>query len=183
MAIIVSFAGCSTTSHIEVAKGVDFSKYKTFGWLNDSGVQAANRADNDIIDNNIKNSISVELQKKNWMEADRQPDVWLDYNVMVEKGVRRETDPAYIYPYTGYYYNSWRNRMGYFYNPAFFSGYRSYNVPFKEGTLTVNMVDAKTNKLIWQGWAKGDITDKGVTSKEAEADVRSIFRKLDLPVE
>jgi len=56
-------------------------------------------------------------------------------------------------------------------------------VPFKDGTLTVNMVDTKTDKLIWQGWATGDITSKYVTSKEAQADVKSIFKKLDLPNE
>ena len=73
--------------------------------------------------------------------------------------------------------------MGYYYNPGFFGGYTTYNVPFKDGTLTVNMVDAKTDKLIWQGWATGDITSKNVTSKEAQADVKSIFKKLDLPNE
>ena len=182
-ATLAMFASCSTTSHIEVARGVDFSKYKTFGWLNDSSVKAASRVDNDIVDNNIKNSISAELTQKGWMESDQRPDVWLDYNVMVEKGERRETEPSYIYPYGGYYYNSWRRRSGFYFNPGFFSAYHSYNVPFKEGTLTVNMVDARTNKLIWQGWAKGDVTSKGVTSKTAESDVKTIFKKLDLPME
>jgi hypothetical protein len=43
------------------------------------------------------------------------------------------------------------------------------------------MVDAKNNKLIWQGWATGDITSNNVTSKDAKADVESIFKKLNLP--
>jgi hypothetical protein len=43
------------------------------------------------------------------------------------------------------------------------------------------MIDAKTNKLVWQGWAKGDITNKTVTSKEAVTDVKSIFKKLVMP--
>jgi hypothetical protein len=73
--------------------------------------------------------------------------------------------------------------MGYYYNPVFFSGYTTYTVPFKEGTLTVNMVDAKTNKLIWQGYATGDITTKYVTSQQARTDVKSIFNKLNLPSE
>lgn len=181
MASVLVLAGCSTTSQVEVSKDVNFSNYKTFAWINDNGVKKSGRVDNDIVDNNIKNSIGMELEKKGWMETDQQPDVWIDYNVMVEKGVRRETEPVYNYPFTGYYFNSWRGRRGYFYNPAFFSGYHSYNVPFKEGTLTVNMIDAKSNKLVWQGWAKGDITNKTVTSKEAVTDVKSIFKKLVMP--
>lgn len=176
----IGLVGCATTSHVEVAKGVNFSNYKTFGWANDSGAKKAGRADNQIVDNNIKNSIGMELEQKGWQEADN-PDVLLDYNVMVEKGVRTETDPAFSYPYSSYYYNPWRRRLGYYYSPAFFSGYRTYNVPFKEGTLTVNMIDAKTNKLLWQGYAKGDVSASHVNSKEAEADVKSIFKKLNLP--
>ena len=58
--------------------------------------------------------------------------------------------------------------------------YHTYNVPFKEGTLTVNMVDAKKNKLIWQGWSKGDISSN-ITSRDVKDDVKSIFKKFDLP--
>ena len=183
VAIVAAFAfgSCSTTSQVEVAQGVNFSNYKTFGWANDDGVKKSGRADNDIVDNNIKNSISTELEKKGWQETDQNPDVLLDYNVMVEKGVKKATEPVYGYPYTGYYFNPLRRRMGYYYNPGFFRGYHTYNVPFKEGTLTVNMVDAKNNKLIWQGWSKGDVISKNITTKDVQDDVKSIFKKFDLP--
>jgi hypothetical protein len=176
----LAFTSCSPTSHVEVAQGVNFHGYKTFGWVN-ANVKKADRADNEIVDNNIKNAVSSELEEKGWRETEQQPDVLLDYNVTVQKGVKREAEPVYGYPYTGYFYSPWRRRMGYYYNPGFFSGYRTYNVPFKEGTLTVNMVDAKNNKLIWQGWATGDLTSNNVTSKDAKADVESIFKKLNLP--
>jgi Domain of unknown function (DUF4136) len=179
---VITFTGCSTTSHVEVAQGVNFNNYKTFGWVNKKTTDTPSRSNNDIVDNNIKNSISADLEKKGWQETDQHPDVLLDYNVMVEKGVRRETEPAYGYPYSGYYFNPMRRRLGYYYDPGFFSGYYTYNVPFKEGVLTVNMIDAKNNKLIWQGSAKGDITSKTVTTKEAQEDVKSIFKKFNLPV-
>ncbi len=179
--IVIVLAGCSTSSHVEVAQGVNFSKYKTFGWANDNNSGKDGRADNDIVDNNIKNSISAELEKKGWRETDQRPDVLLDYNVTVAKAVKKETEPVYNYPYSGYFYSPWRHRRMYFYNPGFFAGYHTYNVPFKEGTLTVNMIDAKNNKLIWQGWASGDVSSKNVTTKEAKNDVKSIFKKFDLP--
>jgi hypothetical protein len=103
IAAVVAFSSCSTASHVEEAQGVNFSNYKTFGWANDNGVKKSGRADNEIVDNNIKNSISMELEKKGWQETDQHPDVLLDYNVMVEKGVKKETEPVYGYPYTGYY--------------------------------------------------------------------------------
>src|ERR1700754_954553 len=90
-----ALASCGPTSHVEVAQGVNFHNYKTFGWANDNGVKKAGRVNNDIVDNNIKNSISSDLEDKGWQETDQQPDVLLDYNVMVEKGVRKESEPNY----------------------------------------------------------------------------------------
>jgi hypothetical protein len=179
---VIALTSCGPTSHVEVAKGVNFSNYKTFGWVNDN-TTTAGRADNAIIDNNIKNSISTDLEKEGWQETTQQPDVLVDYNVVVTKGVTQQTEPVYNNFYSGYYYNSWRGRgrMGYYYNPDFFRGYRTYNVPFKTGTLTVNMVDAKTNKLIWQGSAQGDISTTEITSGNVKADVKSIFKKFNLP--
>jgi hypothetical protein len=43
------------------------------------------------------------------------------------------------------------------------------------------MVDANTNKLIWQGWAQGEINSKTVTTKEATGQVKSIFKKFEYP--
>ena len=175
------FTSCSVTTHVETATGVNFNNYKTFGWAKLNGEKTEDVADNDIVDNNIKNAISLQLENKGWTETSQNPDVILDYNVMVEKKVNQVSEPVYTYPYTHYYYNRWRRRGGYMYYPNDLMGYHTYNIPFKQGTLTVNMVDAKTNKLIWQGSAKADVSSKTVTTQEMQNDVTSIFKKFDLP--
>lgn len=172
-------AGCNVTSHTEKATGINFSNYKTFAWANTGNTKMTDRTDNDIIDNNIKNSVSRELEKKGWTEAEKNPDVLIDYTVAVKKAVKRESDPVYSYPYTPYLWG--RRRVYSIWYPSTLMGYHSYNVPFKEGELTVNMIDAKTNKLIWQGWAKGEVDSKNVTTKEATAQVKSIFKKFEYP--
>ena len=175
------FTSCSVATHVETAAGVNFNNYKTFGWANINGEKKEDIADNDIVDNNIKNAITMQLVNKGWKETTENPDVILDYNVMVEKKVNQVSEPVYSYPYTHYYYNGWRRRRGYMYYPNDLVRYHTYNVPFKEGTLTVNMVDTKTNKLIWQGSAQGDVTSKTVTTQEMQTDVASIFKKFNLP--
>jgi len=178
-AISLAFAGCNVTSHTEKAEGTNFSNYKTFAWANAGDTKKADRADNDIIDNNIKNSVSEELINKGWTEADNNPDVLLDYTVAVKRGSKRETDPVYTYPYTQYLYS--RRGVYSIWYPSDLMSYHSYNVPFEEGELTVNMIDAKTNKLIWQGWAQGEINNRNITTKEATAQVKSIFKKFEYP--
>lgn len=175
------FASCSVTTHVETADGVNLDNYKTFGWANVKGERKKDNADNDIVDNNIKNAISKQLENRGWNETAQSPDVILDYCVMVEKKKNRISEPVYSYPYTHYYYNGWRHRRGYMYYPNDLLGYRTYNIPFKEGTLIVNMVDAKTNKLIWQGSARSEVSSKMVTSDEMQTDVMSIFKKFGVP--
>ena len=51
----------------------------------------------------------------------------------------------------------------------------------REGTVTITMTDADTEKTVWQGWA----TDRGrdsrhMTGKEIQNSVKAIFRKFDL---
>ena len=174
------FTSCSVSTHVETAAGVNFNNYKTFGWVTSNGEKTGDRADNDVVDNNIKNDISKQLENKGWKETNQNPDVELDYNVIVQKKISHVTEPVYNYPYTHYYYG-WRHRMGYIYYPYDLMGYHTYNVPFRQGTLTVNMLDAKTNKLIWQGSAKADVNSKNVTTQEMQHDVTSIFKKFDLP--
>jgi predicted small secreted protein len=100
----IVIAGCNVTSHTEKSAGVDFSNYKTFSWAGTGDAKKTDRADNDIIDNNIKNSVSQELIKKGWTEVDNNPDVLVDYTVAVKRGAKRESEPVYSYPYTQYSY-------------------------------------------------------------------------------
>ena len=172
-------AGCRITSHSEKAEGVDFSRYKTFAWENEDAARGAARADNDMVDNNIKNSVSQQLEQKGWKESVANPDVLLNYTVAIQRGTRRETEPVYSMP-RPVYLNGPRGMYTIWY-PSLLMGYHSYNTPLREGELTINMFDAKTSKLVWQGWAKGDLGSGRVTTKEATAQVKSIFKKFNYP--
>ena len=66
------------------------------------------------------------------------------------------------------------------YYPSQFMGYENYSVPTQEGTVTVSMIDAKTDKTVWQGWPTDEIDSRRIKSKEVQAAVKSIFRKFDL---
>jgi hypothetical protein len=59
-------------------------------------------------------------------------------------------------------------------------GYDNDTETVREGTLTITMVDAKTDKTIWQGWTTDDVNSRNVTQKEIQSSVNSIFRKFDV---
>jgi hypothetical protein len=59
-------------------------------------------------------------------------------------------------------------------------GYESYEQLIKEGTITITMIDAKTDKTVWQGWTTEEVNNRNLTSKEIQNAVRSIFKKFDV---
>lgn len=176
----LTLAGCNVSSHTAQLSGINFNNYKTFAWGNPGRNNKSDRSNNDIIDNNIKNSVSRELTNKGWKETQNDPDVMLDYTIAVRHGRRVEDAPVYSYPFSRYVYRHGRIYSLWF--PSSLVGIRSADVPFREGELTVNMIEANTRKLIWQGWATGDLSNRQFTNKDVDKQVKSIFKKFKYPV-
>jgi Domain of unknown function (DUF4136) len=177
ISIAMVLGSCSSTSHIEKADDVNFSRYRSFGWASvDSNLENSN---NDIIDANIKKAITAELEKKGLRMTERNPDLLLEYTVSVEKNTRRESSPVYTNPSIQPYYNPSTRRISNYYMPSQFMGYNNNEVAIKNGMMTINMYDARNKKLIWQGWSQNELNKGNITSSEVKQNVRMILKKLD----
>jgi hypothetical protein len=174
---ILVLGGCSASSHIEKADDVSFAHYRTFGFSEPNA--DGQKSDNDIVDGNIRKAIIEEMEKKGLRRTDRNPDIVLEYRMNVEKDVRKENNPVYSTPYSQPFYNPATRRVGYMYMPSQIMGYDSYNRAVKNGTLTINIYDAKNQRMIWQGWTQNELNKGKFTSNDVKNDVRSILKKLD----
>ncbi len=178
----IFLASCMSTSHIEKDATADFSNYKTFAWVDkdDEGTQDG-RKTNDLVEQKIKEAVQKELEKSaGWKVTKNKPDVLLSYDVLVEKGVVEDRNAVYSRPFTRVVFNPYTRRYSNIYYPSQFVGYERDQRTIKEGTITISMIDAKADKMIWQGWTTEEVNNKNLTSKEIEASVRSIFRKFDV---
>ncbi len=174
-------ASCGTTAHVEKDKSVNFNQYQTYAWIQPNATQKNKPAD--IMESTVKNIVSEELQKNaGWREVSTSsnPDLLLSYDILVERAVREKNDARYSRPFVRTFYNPMSRRYFNVYYPSQFMGYENYSVPTQEGTVTVSMIDAKTDKTVWQGWTTDEIDSRRIKSKEVQAAVKSIFRKFDL---
>src|SRR5262252_10378644 len=98
--------GCSAPVHVEKDDTVDFTKYKTFSWV-DKGADAKKDRDksNDLMERKFKDAVTQALQKQGWRMDNKRPDVLVNYDVLVERTTRRENDPVYSQPFTSTFYN------------------------------------------------------------------------------
>ena len=174
--IVIVLAGCGPTAHIETSDNADFGQYSSFAWAQKS--ERGSRAG--LMEQKIKDAISFELERsKGWKETDRNPDVLLSYDVLMERGSRLQSDPMYSWGGYRTFYNPYQRRFYNVYYPSMFMGYDNYQVPTREGTITITMVDAKTDQTILQGWATDEINGQKISSNEVNRIVASIFKKWD----
>ena len=183
---IVVLAGLSTVSckspvYVQKDESVNFRDYHTYAWVQTRASEDdnSNRA-TAYADLSVRNAVNAELAKQRWREVRNNPDVLLSYDILLERSTEQQSDPVYSQPFTRWYYNPYMRRWRQIYYPSQFVGYQNYEVPVKEGTITVTMTDASNDKVVWQAWTTERLNYSRITQDEITKSVRNIFNKFDV---
>lgn len=176
---MMTIFSCSSPAYVEKDASANLSDYKTYMWVdikaneNDASSRATSFADI-----SVHNAVNEELQQRwGWREVEDNPDVLVSYDVLVERNVETQSDPVYSQPYSRLYYNRFTRRWSTIYYPSQFLGYQQYQVPVKEATVTITMMDTDTDKRIWQGWTTERLNGAGITDLNVKKSVRNIFKE------
>ncbi len=164
--ISCTLLACSSVKVLNTEQGdnVDFSKYKTFDFyqLNASGDTLSKGFEQRV--NILRNAISNELNKRGYLLNNNKPDMLVNIGIVVKEEVQtRQTDFRTDAPrYIGQRNYSWKSEtveLG----------------RYREGTATIDLVDATQNKMIWKAAVESIIPEK---SKSLEKAVTDGMKKL-----
>ena len=182
LSFVFLLASCASTAHIEKDDNADFRHYKTFAWVDKDGEGRDDRnRTNDFTEEKIRKAVNLELEKNaGWREVKNRPDVLLSYDVLVERGIKESNNPVYTRPYSRLIYNPYSRRYATIYYPSQFMGYDRDQRTIREGTVTITMIDTKTDKTVWQGWTTDEVRSRNLSTKEIQNSVKAIFRKFDI---
>ncbi|MGZ8558410.1 MAG: DUF4136 domain-containing protein, partial [Chitinophagaceae bacterium] len=112
LAIVFLLASCATTAHIEKDDNTDFTKYRTFAWIEKDGKDKKDRKNNNLAEQKVRDAVSKELEKTaGWRETNNNPDVLLSYDVLVERSVKQQSEPVYSNPFARTFYNPYSRRF------------------------------------------------------------------------
>lgn len=173
--------GCAAPATVQRDRSFNFNNIHTYAWVSavkTKGDNSDKAKINDLTDRRIRETANDILVAKGWKEVSRNPDVLLVYDVVVEKEEKNVMTPAYSYPFTRWFYNPRGGRWVPVYYPSQFIGYDTNTETIREGTLTLTITDADTDKTIWQGWTSSEVNGKRLTDKEISRNVKAILRKL-----
>lgn len=167
-AVLTLAGGCSpyTKIYSEEEPGVNLYQYSTFSWLENPSVARGNSGPewlNKATEDDIRSAVEKQLNRYGLHACNETPDLMLHYHVVVKNEV------LYIRDWWCDE-ESWR-RYGHC--------NRIRPLDYKEGTLIIDLIDAKTGVQVWRGAATGVL--ENMTPEQAEVRiydaVRLIFKK------
>ncbi|TAL57179.1 MAG: DUF4136 domain-containing protein [Bacteroidetes bacterium] len=181
--------GCGIYTEISVTadENTNLSNFKTFAWLPDKMDSNNSPYNNEIIRNNLKNYFGQEMAERGYGVNLDTPDVLLQVTLVNKKQEKEVRYPVYPRPfyYCNYFYCSVYYSpypYAYYYrhydNYCYSMGYCKETVQYVEGSITLNVIDRKTNKLVWAGTAKGDIYDPAYINRSIHPAVEAIMKKF-----
>ncbi|MDQ3617410.1 MAG: DUF4136 domain-containing protein [Pseudomonadota bacterium] len=163
-------AGCATAPRVstDFDPEADFSRYRSYAFyqplaMEDSGYST-------YLTDTIKNSIRREMNARGYVFNDSDPDLRVNF-----QGIIQEKTDVYSIP---------RSDIQYFYS---YRARRYVGVPiwydetqvrrYTQGTLSVDLVDADRNRLVWTGAAMGRVVQRTPQERAAEVDqsIAAIF--------
>jgi hypothetical protein len=182
----------------------NMSQYKTFALMEPEG-QANTKptADQATAEQKIKDATVASLKSKGLKLQKDNPDLLVVYTAKVGVGSRM----VYYYGYPGwgwgYPYYGWGWGYGYTYYgrgwgypyygygwgyPYYYGGwgyvYAADREHYKEGTIIIDLIDARTHKVVWRGFGVSEVHSKQQKNiEEMPTIVQGIIDQLQLTPE
>jgi len=142
-------AGCSSGPKIYTNQDptVDFGKYRTFGFQAQLGTDGDQYAS--LASQYLKAATVREMEARGYKES-ANPDMIVNFSVNTEEKIRTTQTPTAggYYGYRGY--GAWGG----------YGGTETRVTQYTEGTVNLDLVDARKSQLIWEGVIVGKVTDE-----------------------
>ena len=166
LVLALGAAGCApitTGAHLE--PGMDFSVYLTYDWEPPDNLPVGDpRLDNNPFFNDyLQGAIERCLAAKGFERAAGQPpDLLVHYHATVSQ----KLDVSRADSHQGYCYANCEPQY----------------VEYEQGTLVLDIVDTRTRRVVWRGWAEqslsGVIDDQDRLDHEVERAVEKLMQRL-----
>jgi hypothetical protein len=136
--------GCATmnvSSHVQ--SGIDFSQYRTYDWGPADALPTGDpRLDKDpFFQDHMMGAVEKQMAARGFARAtSERPDLLIHYHA----NITQRLDVSGVDRERGYCYDDDCNIKV---------------LNYEAGTLVLDIVDTRTNRMIWRGWAQDSVED------------------------
>lgn len=170
--VLLLLAGCASgpTIRADADPQADFGRYRSWAFYEPIAMEANGYTS--FTTERIREAVRREMDARGYTYDPAAPDLRVNF-----QGIVQDRTDVYTMPRTDYqYFYSYRART-YVAVPVWYD--ETQVRQYREGTLTVDLVDARRNHLVWTGSAIGRGTRKTPQERAADVDaaVAAIFAK------
>ena len=147
----LALTGCATmnvSSHVE--RGLNFSQYRTYDWGPADALPTGDpRLDkNPFFQDHFQGAMEKQLAARGFdRSTSGTPDLLIHYHASINQRIDV-------------------NRVDHEYGYCYDDDCRAGVIEYEAGTLVLDIVDTRTNRVIWRGWAQDTV--EGVLDNEDE---------------
>jgi len=178
LAAALAAAGCT---HLKIEtdydSGFDFEQLRTFAWLDPPLTSTPEEppvvdlidpfARNSLLDKRVRRAVERELLARGYRKVQGEtPDFAVQYHVILKDRLKIRSYPTGRFGYYSYPYG-YGGSVG---------GVSSYN--YQEGTLIVDVIDARTQQIAWRGWAVGPNRKGYYTDATVDDAVKRVIERF-----
>ena len=165
LATIIASCGSQLQVTSDYDKAANFTQYKTFALYKSDQMDAISELNSRRITEAIRN----EMVKKGFTETETNPDLWVNPVAILKDRTSVSANTNY-YGYGGVY------RPYYWGTGVGASSTTSYDVyHYKEGSLIIDVIEASSKKLLWQGVGNKEIDAK---AKDPDTKIREAVTSI-----
>jgi len=171
--VLISACATGPSIHHETNSAATFGSYKTFGFL--SPLATDKFPYESLLTQHLKDATRGAMESKGYVFSSSAPDVLINFYVNIQDKQDVRTTPGSTYSgYAGGYYGY---RRGYYrvITPATIE-----TVNYKQGTLTIDLVDAKQKVLAWTATAEGRVPSDAL--KDPGPSIDTLVTNMMAPV-
>jgi hypothetical protein len=177
---LLLLAGCATPTSVRVMQDpeVDLAGFSTFGFFEPLGTDRAQYKT--LVSAQLKASARREMEARGYTYTETDPDLRINFSASLADKMRVNQVPVSPAPMAG----PARWPGGYYgYRTGLYSAYPMYETTvteYQEGTLNIDLVDARRMRLVWEGVGVRSVSPKSLENigPTLDATVIAIFEKF-----
>jgi hypothetical protein len=170
--LLMLLAACATGPRIssDSDPSADFSRYRSFAFYSPLAIESHGYTT--LTSARIKAAARRQMESRGYVYDEKSPDLWVNLNAYMQEKTDVVNTPEVDYDY----YYSYRARR---YVAVPYWRDRTQVYRYTEGTLNVDLVDARGNKLVWEGIAVGRVARAKPEERAARIDaaIAEIFAR------
>lgn len=161
-------AGCSPYRIVrnQTDNSATWSAYKTFAFVDTNRIESTPRDAYQAAVEQVKRAVATEMKNRGYQQTKDNPDLLVNLGAVVKEKTQTRQTTIYEAPlYIGQRRYAWR----------------SQEVPvgtYNEGTVSVHVVDAQRNALLWDVAVSSVLNRRNVTPVQIGEAVSKVFEKF-----